>query len=338
MQLFGKHHRGWKRISLEACLWAMLFAAALLLSRSEAFSKTVDGSWRIAIKPAAAVSGELVTLGEIASPRGQFNEQTWLRLAQTPLWPAPDSDRPMSVNRSKLESALNHYLGDMAALCVLPSTLTLKRGGKVIGQDQLAQLIVKSLTPQAASLPGEISFRDYRTPEYIFMESAGNTLKVEIINDVKAGRVGVRIRETDPAGQTVKSYSGSVFLDQWMTVAAASRPLNRGDALTPEMVTHVRKNMAHLRSSLWDGRGGPWRVRRPIGAEQPIEMSDIEPLPVISKGDTVTLVYQGDYIRLETPAEALDDAGMGEVVAVRNLQSKREVFGKVHDGDTVYVQ
>jgi flagella basal body P-ring formation protein FlgA len=129
-----------------------------------------------------------------------------------------------------------------------------------------------------------------------------------------------------------------VFLDVWTEVAAAARPINRREALGPQMVTHVRKNLAYLSGDVWDGTGGPWQVKRPIGRDQVIYRSNLEPLPLVRRGETVRLVYEGENIRLETLAEALEDGGAGQAIAVMNLDSEREITATVRDSGTVYVQ
>ncbi len=48
-----------------------------------------------------------------------------------------------------------------------------------------------------------------------------------------------------------------------------------------------------------------------------------------------TLVYEGKNMRLTTKAEALADGVAGESIPVRNVQSKRELYGVVRDAETV---
>ena len=135
----------------------------------------------------------------------------------------------------------------------------------------------------------------------------------------------------------VRRITGSAFLDVWTTVPAAREPVNRGDALTPDKIMFVRKNLAYVRGELWDGIGGPHRVKRAIGAEQVIYTSDLDQLPLIAKGAQVMLVYQRGTVRLEVPAEAIADGAAGQLLAVRNLQSKTIVKALVQDSRTVLV-
>jgi len=64
----------------------------------------------------------------------------------------------------------------------------------------------------------------------------------------------------------------------------------------------------------------------------------VEPVPVVERGRTVTLVYEGPALRLAVPAQILEDGGVGSRVRVRNLQSQRVVVARVVDSATVRVE
>ncbi len=331
--------------AIQRVLRATAIVAAVVLTLGAATfayaaAKPGDTPWRIAVREAAVVGGDTVTLGEIARPLGPAPEDLWQKLAATKLWPAPEADgRPMAVNRDKLEQALDHYLGDKAQLCLLPNRLVLRRGGTLLSQDALAALVVKTLTPKAKALGGEIAFRDYNLPDNHFLEDATNELDVVPDKDpLEPGRVSFKFVETDLRGETVRQVSASVFLDCFRDVMVAASAIDRDEPLKPEKVTMRRMNAAYLKGEPWDGKGGPWRVTRPVGELQPLYKDELEALPLVRRGEAVELVYEGKFVRLKVLAEALDDAGPGESIRVRNMQSQREVYAKVRDAHTVVVR
>lgn len=316
---------------------ALLFLVAGLIRSAHA--EGTEGDWRIVVQEAATTSGPNVLLGEIAGPHGSYSEEVWNKLAYKELWPAPPArSKPMMIQKNKLYGALRHYLGDPADRCVLSGSLAVQLGGDVLLQEELTKLVVNTLTPKLGKQNGTPELREYRIPEYIFLSDSGNELKIEVVGELDPGRLTLRMTELDFSGNEVRKYSGSVFMDVWAQVPAAARPLNRDEALGMQDVTFVRKNLAYLRGQVWDGKGGPWRVTSPVGTSQVIYMSSLEPLPVISRGDEVTLIFEGKHIQLEVPAEALADGGYGEVITVRNKQSEREVVARVKDHGTVTVQ
>ena len=296
--------------------------------------QTAD-DWRLRIRDAAVAQGDMVTLGDIADPLGAILTEIWRSLAAQPLWPAPpDPGKPLQINRARLSQALRQVLGSTADRCLLPTSLAIQRGGAVLREDDLRSLVVKTLTPQLALLPGKAELEDYRLPAYIFLAHPQQQVTLEP-GKIVPGRVALRfvVQETD--GTVLRRVAGTVTLNLWVEVPAAARPLNKGDALTPEAVTFIRMNVAQLRNMPWDGRGGPWQALRSIGTSQPIFQGDLASQAMVRKGGIVTLLYESGNVRMTTQAEALADGEPGATIPVRNLQSKKQIFATVRDGNTV---
>jgi flagella basal body P-ring formation protein FlgA len=114
--------------------------------------------------------------------------------------------------------------------------------------------------------------------------------------------------------------------------------MNKEELLEHDKVAFRRVNLASLRGEPWDGRGGPWRLARPVAEGQVLYKADLAHIPTVRKGSRVTLVYEGKTVRLTVHAEALTDGSAGETIPVRNSMSRKEVFGMVLDSATVVVR
>ncbi len=77
--------------------------------------------------------------------------------------------------------------------------------------------------------------------------------------------------------------------------------------------------------------------RRPIAAGQPIRMSDVLPNFVINKGDLVTVILKSGTMMLTARAEALQKGAVGDVIRVRNNQSRKVLETRVIAADTVTI-
>jgi flagella basal body P-ring formation protein FlgA len=325
-------------MSLENKIAAALTAlAALLLLAALAHAQEPQAEG-IVVRPAAAVEGTEVLVKDVSYPVGRQAQARWLRLKDQPLMPAPVSfGEQQSYPREELARILGQRLGKEARDFVLPMLLVVQRGGAVLNEYDLKLDVVEFLTSRVAGMEGEPVLREYRLPEYVFLSRKGNRLGVEIQGDPEPGRLMLKLREIGPGGPLGSSYSASVFLDVWVSAPCAARPLNTGDKLFPDRVRHERKNLAYMRGEPWDGKNFKLRLKRPVGQGQVIYARDLEAMPVIAEGDEVRLVFLGQYVRLEVPAEAMSDGRIGQTIKVRNLQSERVVTAKVRDGATVTV-
>ena len=298
-----------------------------------------QNDWRLKIESAAVALNDSVFLGDIATPLGHMDETLWQDLSRRALWAAPEQEgKPMQVNRSRLSQALRQALGkDIAGRCILPTSLVIQRGGLVFREDVLRDYVVKSLTPQLSAMPGEAQLTEFRLPEYIFLEHAQQQIQLEP-GKLAPGRITLRFAVKEADGTVLRRVAGTVNLQLWVTVPAAMRVMSKGENLTPEAVTFMRVNAATLKDMPWDGQGGPWRLARGLSAGEPILQSDLQSQLMVRRGDVVTLIYARGNLRMTTQAEALSDGEPGATIAVRNLQSKKQVYAKVKDGGTVIIE
>ena len=295
--------------------------------------------WRLRIRQAAVSGTEMVLLGDIAVPLGTVPPETWAELSARELWPAPPEEgKPLQVNKSRLSQALRKALGpELARRCLLPASLTVQRGGVVFREEDLRQYVVNSLTPLLSSLPGKVELTDFRLPPFIFLDHPQQQIQLEP-GRLTPGRMPLRFAVQETDGRIVRRVAGTVNVDVWLEVPAAARPLARGEALGAQDVTFIRMNAAKLRATPWDGLGGPWQAARPLNEGEPLLQGDLLPQTTLRKGSVVTLYYERGAVRMQTRAEALEDGAPGATIAVRNLQSKKQVYAIVRDAASVVIQ
>lgn len=332
-----RSHAGLRAVRPGALFLAVLALSVLLLSASAAAAEEPT-AWRAQVRNAACAAGPSVLLGEIADPAPDTPAEYWKALAAKPLWASPErAGHQTALNRERLAAMLRHYLGDAARNFVLPAQLVVQRGGKAVDGATLQRKAVEFLTQQGANLHGELEITDLRMPDYVFLPQPGDRLELITSEAVKPGRNNLLFEVTSGTGKGTRRFAASAFVNLWRPVACATRPINRLELVTPDMITFQRKNMA-FHQNAWDGSGGPWRVARSVGTNQVITVESVEPVPVIARGGKVNLVYEGTNIRLSVKAEALADAGIGQKIQVRNVQSNRKITGTVLDAETVVVR
>ena len=307
----------------------------LRVSAPQAVVPGARDAWRLRVREAAVVREAVVRLGDIADPLGNMPRGEWERLAAVPLWPAPETPgKPLQINRQRLGDALRKALGEVADACLLPNSLAVQWDGAVLLEEDLRSLVVKTLTPQINLLGGHGELTDFRLPAYAFTAHDGQSVVLEA-GDVAPGRISLRFAVREMDGAAVRRFSGSVFLNLWMDVPCPVRPLGKGEAVTPDVITFMSCNLAYQKGAVWDGRGGPWQTVRSLGASQPILASDLTPLSAVHRGDKLTLVYTRGNVRISAMVEALEEGGPGDTIAVRNLDSKKQIYATVLDADTV---
>ncbi len=298
-----------------------------------------DGDWRLKILPAAVTHTENVLLKDIAVPLGNIDEVSWQALGSRELWASPPEEgKPLQINKSRLSQALREALGqENASRCILPTSLVIQKGGLVFTEDDLRNYVVNSLAPQLAAMPGEAELTDFRLPEYIFLAHSGQQVQLEP-GKLSPGRVSMRFAVQEADGSVLRRVAGTAKLTLWITAPAASRSLNKGETLTPDAITFMRVNASSFKDVPWDGQGGPWQVIRSIGKGETILQSDLASKMMVRRGNILTLNYDRGNVHMSVQAEALADGEPGATIPVRNLQTKKQIYATVKDGNTVEIR
>jgi flagellar basal body P-ring formation protein FlgA len=322
-------------LSTKGLLSALVVGVCVFAMASSTQAVEMNQGWWLQIKEAACAKGPTVLLGDIAVPQGDMPASTWAELAVRPLWNAPDrAGRQTALTRERLIAMLHAYAEDIESACTLPSQLVVQRGGKVIEGPEVRQRLVDYLTERGAAFKGELELKDLHGPDYIFLTNERDQLVLEPSSRLTPGRVNLLFDVKGSDGKSLRRYAASAFVSVWRALPVPILPMNRLETVNLANVQFKRRNLAYYKDA-WDGTGGPWRMVRSVGTDQVLRLSDIEPVPVIAKGDKVNLVFQGENIRLQVKAEALSDGGIGQKIQVRNLQSKRKILAIILDAQSV---
>ena len=80
------------------------------------------------------------------------------------------------------------------------------------------------------------------------------------------------------------------------------------------------------------------RARRSLPAGRLLTEGDLEPLPLVYRGETVQLLLQRGAIEIELRGEAMSDGWLGDHIRVRNPLTRRVMTATVSGGGEVTLQ
>jgi len=100
---------------------------------------------------------------------------------------------------------------------------------------------------------------------------------------------------------------------------------NKNIALLPQDVITEEKEVQGKRTTL------------SINNQEVLRLSLLEPLPLVNKGDRVVLLIENAQFKITAIGEVKEVGRKGDRIKLINLSSKKEVYGRVLDGNTVQV-
>jgi len=187
------------------------------------------------------------------------------------------------------------------------------------------QLQVEDFTAQPATLnlpDGKISYRPINPPAPKYLGR-------------KALNIAVLVDGTEAA---VVRMSGDLRL--YGEIACTTRRIGRQERLTEKDLKMIRLDITMLGDDL---------VRQPtdaIGkrlttALQPgdiVRTAHLDEPPLVNRGDLVTIVAQTAGLRASAPGEAKKTGTRGEIIQVKNLMSRKNIFAKIVGAGVVRVE
>ncbi len=293
-------------------------------------------SYSIQIKNVVITEKNILSLKDICDIKE--NNEYFSSIKDIPLINIEDFPKHKKISGDVIKNILEKTsVKALLSEIYIPDYVDIYKGKIVLTKIQLINILknyVKSYTPY---LRGDKIIRDISLPEYMELREGEKITIKPIGGKIRPGHNSISFVIVKNNKQ-VRIRPAKFFLDVFAPVPCAARPLNRGEMLTPEKVTFEKKNLAYLPKNIWDGKSGPWRIKIPIGTHEPITLLKLEPMPTITKGQKVNLIYSGEHILLRTIAIATEDGKIGDIIKVINLQSKRYVYGKIINNETVEVR
>lgn len=131
------------------------------------------------------------------------------------------------------------------------------------------------------------------------------------------------------------AFRVQVMAEVWVPVRrlATGTPLQASDVVARE-VDIVREPKAVPADAAVFGR---WELVRAAGPDRALSWGDLVPRALVRKGHVVDVIAQQGLLTVSMKGQATRSGALGEVVVVRNLESKREFSAEVIDENKVRV-
>ena len=188
-------------------------------------------------------------------------------------------------------------------------------------------------------LPGRIDLTPIgHLPE---VEADGEPVDLVLVeNPQRLSGSGVVLRyEILRSGETIGEWRGVFRCRHLAEVWVPTRRLDPGEAMLPsdfeareiDLVRHAKSVVAEQEHFY------RYELARAVYPGRPISWSDLAPRALVRKGELVDVVVRDGFLSISMKALAVNTGSLGDVVAVRNLESKREFPAEVIDEKTVQV-
>jgi flagellar basal body P-ring formation protein FlgA len=310
-----------------ACL-----AAALAGGDARATPLHSGASIGIELRPSVAVAHAAVKLADVADltiPDAAVRR----RLADLSLGSAPGPGEVARLDRATLARWIQARTG------IDPVELAWAGSSAVEIRTELTEVVGEAIAERAAEgVRGRLSASGLRVELRVAQQPPDIA--------VPPGRVDLRVRPL-PEMQTFPKQL-SAWVDVWVDERFVRAVPVRFDvavfgpayvALAPEPAGAILEPAAlAVREVEWSGRSAPpvapgeaapLRLRRPVSAGAPVTRDQVEPAPLVTRGEWATLRVTEGMVTLESRVEVLEDGRAGQRVQVKVPDASGSIFARV---------
>jgi len=152
------------------------------------------------------------------------------------------------------------------------------------------------------------------------------------------GRVPITV-ELLAGEQVVARHIVSPYVRVLQTAIVPVRDLRRGEMLGSGDVRVAKVDAARTRGDLVrtiDFVFGK-RLKSSVREGQPLRESQVEVVPVVDRGDRVMLILESGGLQIQAVGRAQEAGAIGQWIRVLNVDSRREVSGRVDPDGKVHV-
>lgn len=170
--------------------------------------------------------------------------------------------------------------------------------------------------------------RPWTSPAAIDGEAAASVAVIEYPESLASSML-VRVRYAQ--GQRILREDTLVLrVSLWREGMIAAIPLKRGDPVSLQGVTTRRVDALRDRDTLpLSAVGEDYALAREIPAGRALSWRDVVRRPLVRRGQMVEVQAGSGALVITMKALAMQDGAHGEVVRMRNLESKRDFAAKV---------
>jgi flagellar basal body P-ring formation protein FlgA len=319
------------------------FAAAALCAWSFPATAAI-----IELKESVEVSSAVVQLGQVATihdPDPAIAE----RLAAVTLFPAPPAGRTREFDfdaiRGRL-TALGFNLADLEFSGSSLVTVSSGRGGAGSAStpsqaladlaqrraDELVTASIRQFLKEEAAALGNVQIELQLTPKQVSWISAAASARIEISGGSEpwTGQQTFRAGIFDRQGHR-QEFQIACHVKPLPQVLVATANLPKGHIVRPDDVSWKQQPAGKAAATFVDREElvVGQETQRNLRAGEPIAMIDVRGVPLVRRGDIVTVVVKNQGITVRTDGKAMMDGGLGQAIKVLSLDGRRELSARV---------
>ena len=332
LQLFTRKYRSFAVLLLWLALTGVLTTGSGALWAGET---TI-----IRVFDTVEVEGDQVHLADIADIKGPSRARRE-KIGAVIIGKAPLPGKTRRIEQDYLEFCLKRNGIDLSRVQLeTPPVVEVYRGYVELDRDEIKKAVVELINNHDQWRTLTINVKNINIRSSLILPKGKISHTVEIPKNTSLSSPMPFSVNININGRPYKTIRVWAKLEILTDVVVAQRPIGRYRPITRRDVTLKKMDVAHLASNIIsdikDVLGK--RAKRNIDIQTVLRTDLIEFPPLVKRGDMVLIVARSRGLKVTTLGRVRTSGLRGEKVRVVNLDSKKSIFARVMDANTVMVE
>lgn len=284
-----------------------------------------------------SISGDFFNLGDVARLEGtDYRNIEKLNRVQLGKSPLPGS--AITVSEANIINKLRNLIKTERLQFAGSSQVKVSRSAMLVAGEDIDQAVIESIAEEG--IDESLKPKLLSNSRDVFLPQGELSYQVESKGNYKK-EGGYRTYEVSlfVDGKVQKMVSVRVYLKVYKDVYVAKDTIKQDQVITEADLEQVNRNVERLplnyvtNKSMLVGK----MAKRAINPREVMNERSLEVPPVINSGDHLQIIYETDNLRLTAPGIAMSKGGIGERIAVRNMDSKHVLQATIKGKSLVQV-
>jgi flagella basal body P-ring formation protein FlgA len=214
------------------------------------------------------------------------------------------------------------------------------RRSRMLVEAEALQFLTSALQEQYVKERGELELRFSRPWTAVNVPDEALTLKVLDLPTAGVTPAFITRFELQTSnGEHFGPWQAALQARIWREVWVARSPLKRAEPVREAEIARERRDVTVCREALaqFDRDDSTLELAEPVSTGLTLLARSVKARPVVHRGQTVAAVLQDGGLAITLKVEALEDGAPGQLIRIRNSLSRRDLRGKVLDGQNIAV-
>ena len=298
-----------------------------------------DPTTIIRIRERVEIDGAEILLGQIAAIEGG-DVRNVQHLKDIVIGKAPSPGNSRQFDRQHIQMRLKKYHIDLTTVVVeAPPHVEVTRSHVEIQKPEIEKIVSEFIVQQTHLKNRTVRIKEIRVPERVILSKGRITYKVKAPRSRQLmGRCPIAVHFS-VNGHTQKKVWATAVIEILGPVVVTRKPLGRHKPITEDDIEIQKMDLARLPSDVITDPGEilGQRTRRAIGSKTVLRPNLVEFPPLLKRGDVVVIIAETAGLKITALGQVKKKGRLGERIPVVNFDSKKVLYARVLDGNTVKV-